>query len=85
MTEEMEIEASKLEKDEEDDFGTGQLAPVALGWFCPGSNISQHFLSGKFSKYQACLWDLMEKPDTSLAAKAVSFISFIFVVVSTGL
>ena len=52
---------------------------------------------GRFAKYQKCLWDLMEKPDTSVAAKvlvfkisrsrfyqqAVSFISFIFVVVST--
>ena len=60
VLEEMEIEASKLEKDLEDDFG-----------------------NGKFAKYQKCLWDLMEKPDTSMAAKAVSFISFIFVVVST--
>ncbi|XP_023325380.1 potassium voltage-gated channel protein Shab [Eurytemora carolleeae] len=60
VLEEMEIEASKLEKDVEDDFG-----------------------NGKFAVYQKCLWDLMEKPDTSLAAKAVSFISFIFVVVST--
>lgn len=60
VLEEMEIEASKLEKDIEDDFG-----------------------DGKFAMYQKCLWDLMEKPDTSLAAKAVSFISFIFVVVST--
>jgi len=60
VLEEMEIEASKLEKDVEDDFGEGKFAP-----------------------YQKCLWDLMEKPDTSFAAKAVSFISFIFVVVST--
>ena len=60
VLEELEIEASKLEKDVEDDFGNGVFAP-----------------------YQKCLWDLMEKPDTSKTAKAVSFISFIFVLVST--
>jgi len=60
VTEEMEVEASKMEKDVEEDFG-----------------------AGRFAKYQKGLWDLMEKPDTSVAAKAVSFISFIFVVVST--
>ena len=42
----MEIEASKLEKDVEDEFG-----------------------DGKFARYQKCLWDLMEKPDTSKASK----------------
>ena len=44
------MEASKLEKDVEDDFG-----------------------EGKFGPYQKCLWDLMEKPDTSLAAKEIIF------------
>ena len=60
VLEEMEIEASKLREDDEDDFG-----------------------DGKYSKYQKFVWELMEKPDTSLAAKGVSFISFTFVVVST--
>ena len=41
------------------------------------------FGDGKFSKYQKCLWELMEKPDTSVSAKVVSFLSFIFVLVST--
>ena len=41
------------------------------------------FGDGKYSKYQKFVWDLMEKPDTSRAAKVVSFISFMFVVVST--
>ena len=27
---------------------------------------------GRFAKYQKCLWDLMEKPDTSIAAKVPS-------------
>lgn len=60
VLEELEIEASKMEKDIEDDFG-----------------------DGKFAFYQKSIWDLMEKPDTSRTAKAISFISFIFVVVST--
>ena len=60
VLEELEIEASKMEKDVEDDFG-----------------------DGKFAFYQKSIWDLMEKPDTSRTAKAISFISFIFVVVST--
>ena len=41
------------------------------------------FGDGKFCKYQKCLWELMEKPDTSVSAKAVSFLSFMFVLVST--
>ena len=75
VLEELEAEAGKLEKHVEDDFGTG-----------------------KFAEYQKCLWNLMEKPDTSRSnkyhftktlfgnfrtAKAVSFISFLFVLVST--
>ena len=60
VLEELEIEASKLEKDVEDDFG-----------------------DGRFAFYQKCIWDLMEKPDTSRTAKMISFISFVFVVVST--
>ena len=60
VLEELEIEASKMEKDVEDDFG-----------------------EGKFAFYQKCIWDLMEKPDTSRTAKVISFISFVFVVVST--
>ena len=41
------------------------------------------FGDGKFCKYQKGLWELMEKPDTSVSAKVVSFLSFIFVLVST--
>mgnify|MGYP001272693887 CR=1 FL=1 len=29
----------------------------------------EDFGPGKFSKYQKLMWDLIEKPDTSLAAK----------------
>ena len=43
----------------------------------------EDFGSGKFVKYQMCLWDLIEKPDTSKAASIISNISIMFVVVST--
>ena len=29
-------------------------------------------ITGKFAKYQKCLWDLIEKPHTSTAAKVSS-------------
>ena len=34
-------------------------------------------------KYQICLWDLIEKPETSKAAQMISNISILFVVIST--
>ena len=45
--------------------------------------VEEDFGSGKFVKYQICLWDLIEKPHTSMAAKVISVISITFVVVST--
>jgi len=43
----------------------------------------EDFGTGKFVKYQICLWDLIEKPETSKAAAIISNISIVFVVVST--
>jgi len=43
----------------------------------------EDFGEGKFVIYQKFLWDLLEKPDTSMAAKAMSSISMLFVVIST--
>ena len=31
--------------------------------------VEEDFGTGKFAKYQRCLWDLIEKPHTSTAAK----------------
>ena len=31
--------------------------------------VEEDFGTGKFVKYQICLWDLIEKPHTSMAAK----------------
>ena len=31
--------------------------------------VEEDFGTGKFVKYQICLWDLIEKPHTSFAAK----------------
>lgn len=45
--------------------------------------VEEDFGTGKFVKYQICLWDLIEKPHTSMAAKVISVISILFVVVST--
>ena len=45
--------------------------------------VEEDFGSGRFVKYQICLWDLIEKPHTSMAAKVISCISIAFVVIST--
>ena len=43
---------------------------------------TETFGRGRFARYQKCLWDLMEKPESSLTAKIVSIISMSFVFVS---
>ena len=50
---------------------------------CRNARNEENFGDGKFVKYQRCLWDLIEKPHTSFAAKVISVISIAFVVVST--
>jgi len=42
----------------------------------------EDFGKGYFVKYQKCLWDLMEKPQSSLPAKVLSLISILLVLVS---
>jgi hypothetical protein len=44
--------------------------------------VEEDFGTGKFAKYQRCLWDLIEKPHTSTAAKVGFF--FIFLRVRLG-
>ena len=41
------------------------------------------FEDTRCGRYQEFLWNLLEKPDTSLAAKIVSIISILFIMVST--
>ena len=36
--------------------------------------VEEDFGTGKFAKYQKCLWDLIEKPHTSTAAKVRSLL-----------
>lgn len=40
--------------------------------------VEEDFGDGKFAKYQKCLWDLIEKPHTSTAAKVGKLESYIW-------
>ena len=42
----------------------------------------EDFGTGKFAKYQKCIWDLLEKSESSKAAQVISVISMVFVAVS---
>jgi len=42
----------------------------------------EDFGPGKFAKYQKMMWDLIEKPETSMAANVISIMSTVFVAVS---
>ncbi len=44
--------------------------------------VEEDFGDGRFAKYQKCLWDLMEKPHTSTAAKVPYFTTFVLYVYS---
>ncbi|CAG0906500.1 unnamed protein product, partial [Cyprideis torosa] len=46
-------------------------------------NDEEEFGDGKMAHYQKFLWDLMEKPTTSLAARVVAIVSITFIVIST--
>ncbi|XP_023339856.1 potassium voltage-gated channel protein Shab [Eurytemora carolleeae] len=42
----------------------------------------EDFGTGKFAKYQKMIWDLIEHPDTSVAAQVISVLSMVFVGIS---
>ena len=46
--------------------------------------VAEDFGNGYFAKYQKALWDLFEKPQSSLAAKFVSLFSISLVMISTA-
>nr|XP_018902127.1 PREDICTED: potassium voltage-gated channel protein Shab [Bemisia tabaci] len=43
----------------------------------------EEFGEGQCSRYQQYLWDLLEKPTTSIAARVIAVISILFIVLST--
>ena len=49
----------------------------------PDVEVEEDFGEGYFAQYQRALWDLFEKPQSSLAAKVVSIVSVSTVLIST--
>ena len=49
----------------------------------PDVEVEEDFGEGYFAPYQEALWDLFEKPQSSLAAKVVSIVSVSSVLIST--
>ena len=75
VKEEMEITTAKLEQ------VTHNILVFSF-IFKTIKDDEEDFGTGKFAKYQKIMWDLIEKPDTSTAASAISIMSNLFVAVS---
>ena len=65
---EMERAAHTLEVEDAEDFGVGEWRQSSC---IEGSN-DAHVMSGVCARYQRSVWDLMEKPESSRAAKVRS-------------
>ena len=59
------------------------LAEVAKETQTQGEEeVEEDFGDGYFAQYQKCLWDLFEKPQSSLPAKILSLLSITLVLIS---
>ena len=66
---EMERAAHTLEVEDAEDFGVGEWRWKQSCHSCIEGRDDAHVMSGVCARYQRSVWDLMEKPESSRAAK----------------
>ena len=75
INQEMESECVEMQEDAPEEFTDDCCGRSAV--------INVYTLHLKSYRVQKCIWDLMEHPESSSTANIVSFISMMFVIVST--